>query len=293
MNFKHLIVFCLMTVIAIIAGCSGSGRNLGGGGRYCHIRSFEGFEQKADGSEIVSKFVKAENKGTPEDVLTAANLPPGTYELNIADYMYLRKVDPNNRRRWIMTQVREDVDAAAMERKKNETGQESENIYRSFRYCAGGYRKGDKTYEASMNGITSMTVDASGKIEFETTSWGYRFDGEKDRIESLWLEKADDGSEKPAWSKPDDHTKYSAPKDVFGENLSVLSLRKLPNKDQEFYQIYSRQDLDDGTTFQFLRVTLKRIPPPEQPAEETTEEEASETDPKPEDEAPTESDQTL
>ncbi len=260
MYLRHLITFCFLTVIAIIVGCSGSGRNLSGGGRHCHLYSFEGFEQAA--GEVVSQFSKSENKGAAEEVLTATHLPPGTYELNLADYMYLRKVEKNNRHRWIMTQIRENVDTAEMNRRKNETGQESETLYHSSRYCAAGYRLGDESYEASMSGITAMTVAESGKIEFETTSWGYRFDGEKIKIGALWLETTDNGTEKPAWSKPDDSTKYSAPKDVFGENLSTLSLYKLPQ--ENLYQIYSRQDLDgDGTTFQFLKVTLKRIPPPE------------------------------
>lgn len=270
MQLKYLTFSCFLTAVSVVAGCSGGGRNLGGGGRYCHLQSFEGFEQLPQGSAIVSKFSKSENKGAAEDILTAANLPPGTYELNLADYMYLRKVDVNNRRRWIMTQIRQSVDAVTMQRKKNETGKDSETLYQSSRYCAAGYSPGDASYEAQMSGITAMTVSNSGKIEFKTTSWGYRFDGEKDMIKALWLETTDNGSEKPAWNKPEDSTKYSAPKDVFGENLSVLSLRKLPNQDQDLYQIYTRQDLDDGTTFQFLRVTLKRIPLPEELAGEET-----------------------
>lgn len=273
--------------MAVFLGCSGSGRNLGGGGQYCHVRSFEGYEQTGEGTTIVSKYHKAEKLGNPEDILTGATLPAGTYELTIADYMYMRKVDPTNPRRWIMTQIRQDVDSDAMVRYKQETGQDSETLYKSYRYCVGGYRLGDGSYEASMTGITKMVVDQSGKVEFETTSWGYRFDGDKDRVDALWLETEDDGTEKPSWSKPEDSSKYSAPKEVYGENLAVLSLRLLPG---EQYQIYTRQDLDgDGTTFQLLRATFKRIPPPEVapnlegtetiPAEETapTEDEKNKT----------------
>jgi hypothetical protein len=134
-----------------------------------------------------------------------------------------------------------------------------------------------------MEGLTKIEVAAGDKVDFETTSWGYVFNANKKMIEQLYVEvDPETGEEKPSWNKPEDSSKYSAPKDVFGDQLTVLSLRKLPNiGNEEFYQIYAQLESSDGITFHLSRVTFKRTPPAETPADEPVTEPAPESDPEP------------
>ncbi len=255
------ICFVFLALFFVAACSGGSGRNLGGGGRYCPLTSLSDFGNLAAGSTELARYDLEKNVGTPEEVISAAHLPGGTYVLDSAEFLYVRKEDPTNARRWVTTQLREEIDAVAMQRQKRSTGDEGERIYKSSRYCVGGYGIDDPSYEAAMEGLTKLQVSAGNKIEFEVTSWGYYYDSSQKVIRPLYVETdASTGQEKGSWKRQVDQTKYSAPKDVFGDNMTALSLRRLAGAEQNKYQIFTKVDMGDSKTFYLLRVNLHFTP---------------------------------
>lgn len=254
---KHIGWLVLITFT--ILGCSGGGgRDLGGGGRYCSLNSLAEFAALPAGSAELARYDKTAPTTAPEDVISATHLPEGTYELENAEFLYVRKEDPNNQRRWVMTQLREEIDTLSMTRRDREKGSAGETLYKTSIYCNGGYRIEDPTYEASAEGITKLQVSAGNKIDFEVTSWGYQYDGVEKMLKPLYVSTDANGQQNSSWKRPEDKSKYSAPKDVFTNNLSVLSLRRLAGGDGNAYQILSQLEIEEGKTYVVLRVNLKR-----------------------------------
>lgn len=249
--------FLLFSTIVLTLGCSGGGRNLGGGGQYCNLNSFNSLKGVPETAQEIAVFKPSENKGSLEEVFTGENFPLGTYEMQSAQFLYVHKVDPSNQRRWIMTQISETVDSV-----KTEIRNDGKTYYKNSRSCAGGYRVSDPSYQASISGIRDFTVGEDKKVLLDqTTIWGYQWDSKTNMIQEIFQETdPDTGQSKNTWAKPEESGKYQSPKDLYdGDNVFEMSLHKLPTAGWEGYQVFTQVDLGDNI-FLLLKIIYKRTP---------------------------------
>lgn len=225
------IAFCL-----ILTACgAGGGRNLGGGGLFCPAGQYKTLFAVPKKAEVVS-----------EDADELGQLELGDYKLRNAEYLHVKKVEPDNNRRWIMFQVNESVD-------------ENDNR-RTRRYCARGVQTEDESFVSEAPGIDTMTVGEGNKVDFSPRVWGFQYNSEKLLLEHPYCKDGSEAceiSEKTSFSgklEPGDFEDASAVLKAFGDEIKIVKLNKPKAKSAQRYQILLRSVYTDEDGFENIVV---------------------------------------
>lgn len=215
------VIGIILAYLFVTACGAGGGRDLGGGGRYCEADQVASTYDVPSGGEIL------EDNATNLDAL-----PEGEYNFVSAEYLYVKKVDPANARRWIMLQVNETLGA-------NDTPQSS-------RYCARGLKVSDPSFGSEVSGIRSMTVGqepiepdvtvgaltiparTARKVDFEPSNWGFFYNQDKLMIEAPFCDDRStdcSANQKNSFSGKVEQGKFTEPVETFlsfAEDIRII-----------------------------------------------------------------------
>ncbi|NQZ01608.1 MAG: hypothetical protein HRT45_13175 [Bdellovibrionales bacterium] len=238
-NLSEFILISTMSLTLLACGAQG-GRDLGGGGRYCPADQYKELFKVPKKAEVVT-----ENAGE------LGTLDLGDYDMTSAEFIHVKKVEPNNNRRWTMFQVNENVDAAGNTR--------------TSRYCARGVQTQDESFLSEAPGIEKMSVGEGDKIDFSPRLWGFQYNSEKLLLEQPYCNDGSSSceiSEKTSFAsklEPGDYDDASEVLEDFGDEVKVVKLYKGKKENAiQRYLILGRSVFvdDDGVeNIRVLRVT--------------------------------------
>jgi hypothetical protein len=230
--FELLVVVCLC---GFLSACgAGGGRDLGGGGFFCPANQYKALFKVPKNAEVITE--------NPEEL---GSLDLGDYEMRTAEYLHVKKIEPNNNRRWVMFQINESDD-----------GNGTRN---TRRYCARGVQTQDASFISESPGIETMTVGEGNKVDFSPRVWGFSYNSEKLMLEQPYCKDGSSSceiSEKTSFAGKLEPGDFADATDVLAEHseIKVVKLNKPKESSTQRYMILARTVYTDNQGIENIEV---------------------------------------